>query len=75
LVAKQQAEHIMADDNNERPATGTNARPATGTVGLMVGGAFALAAVVFMLVGGQFGGEKKVHGDQDMPPIASPEKK
>jgi hypothetical protein len=70
LVAKQQAEHIMADDNDDK-----NERPATGTVGLMVGGAFALAAVVFLLVGGQFGGEKKVHGDQDMPPIASPEKK
>jgi hypothetical protein len=54
-------------DNDEKPAT--------GTIGLMLGGAFALAAAVFLLVGGQFGGEKKIQGDQDMPPIASPEKR
>jgi hypothetical protein len=65
----------MADDNNVNNGNNSNEKPATGTVGLMLGGAFALAAVVFLLVGGEFGGEKKVHGDQDMPPIASPEKR
>jgi hypothetical protein len=50
-------------------------KPASGTIGLIVGGAFALAAAVFLLVGGEFGGEKKIHGDQDLPPVASPEKK
>ena len=58
-------------DNENRPAT-----PATkGAIGLVLGGAFAVAAVAFLLVGGQFGGEKKIHGDQDLPPVASPEKK
>ncbi len=56
----------MADSEN---------RAKNGTIGLVLGGAFALAAVVFLLVGGEFGGEKKIHGDQDLPPIASPEKK
>jgi hypothetical protein len=59
-------------DNETRPAEN---RPASGTIGLVLGGAFALAAAVFMLVGGQFGGEKKIHGDQDLPPVASPEKR
>jgi hypothetical protein len=57
----------MADDNETKSAT--------GTIGLVLGGAFALAAVVFLLVGGEFGGEKKIHGDGDLPPVASPEKK
>jgi hypothetical protein len=56
----------MADNEN---------KPASATFGLVLGGAFALAAMVFLLVGGQFGGEKKIQGDHDMPPIASPEKK
>jgi hypothetical protein len=60
------AEHIMADNEN---------KPATGKIGLFLGGAFALAAAIFLLVGGEFGGEKKIHGDQDLPPVASPEKK
>jgi hypothetical protein len=56
----------MADKEN---------KPAKGTIGLILGGAFAVAAAAFLLVGGQFGGEKKIHGDQDLPPVASPEKK
>ena len=56
----------MADNEN---------KPANGTIGLILGGTFAVAAAVFLLAGGQLGGAKKVQGDQDMPPIASPEKK
>jgi len=57
----------MADNND----TG----PARGTIGLLLGGAFALAAGFFLLTGGELGGEKKINGDQDLPPVASPEKK
>jgi hypothetical protein len=52
-----------------------NSNGSTGKIGLVVGGAFALAAVMFLLVGGELGGERKIHGDQDLPPVASPEKK
>jgi hypothetical protein len=54
----------MADNN-----------PSTGTIGLMLGGLFALAAMVFILTGGQLGGVKGVNSDADLPPVASPEKK
>ena len=57
----------MADNNDTRPAK--------GTIGLVLGGAFAVAAAFFVLTGGELGGEKKIHGDQDLPPVASPEKK
>ena len=49
--------------------------PAGGTIGLMLGGLVALAAVVFIVSGGQFGGVKEVKSDADLPPIASPEKR
>jgi hypothetical protein len=61
----------MADDND--PSTGNN--PSTGTFGLMLGGLLALAAMIFIVTGGQLGGVKEVKGDADLPPIASPEKK
>ena len=49
--------------------------PAGGTIGLMLGGLLALAAVVFIVSGGQLGGVKEIRSDADLPPIASPEKK
>lgn len=51
----------MADNNRSN-----------GAAGLVLGGIFALAAALFILTGGELGGEKKVHGDQDLPPVASP---
>ena len=54
----------MADNNRSN-----------GAIGLMLGGIFALAAMVFILTGGQLGGVKEVNSDADLPPIASPEKK
>ena len=44
-----------------------------GTFGLIVGGLVALAAVIFIFGGGEFGGKKTVEGDQDLPPIATPD--
>lgn len=41
-----------------------------GTFGLIVGGIVALAAVLFILSGGELGGKKTVEGDQDLPPVA-----
>ena len=39
----------------------------------MLGGIVALAAMVFIVTGGELGGEKKVKSDADLPPVASPE--
>jgi len=58
----------MADNN-------PNGNPSSGTIGLMLGGVLALAAVIFILTGGQLGGVKDVSSDADLPPVASPEKK
>ena len=49
-------------DNNQSP---------NGTTGLLLG-VCAVAAALFLLTGGEFGGNKKVRGDQDLPPVASP---
>jgi hypothetical protein len=54
----------MADNNSNGPAG--------ATIGLLLGGVFALAAAFFILTGGELGGEKKVKGDADLPPVASP---
>ena len=48
-------------DNNQGP---------TGT-GLILG-VCAVAAALFLLTNGELGGNKKVRGDQDLPPVASP---
>jgi hypothetical protein len=60
----------MADNQSNGPSN----RP-TGTFGLMLGGLLALAAMIFIVTGGQLGGVKEVKSDADLPPIASPEKK
>ena len=54
----------MTDNNKDGPTK--------GTVGLFLGGICALAALVFLLTGGELGGKKKVRGDADLPPVASP---
>jgi hypothetical protein len=42
-----------------------------GAIGLILGGIFAVAALLFILTGGQLGGVKEVKSDADLPPIAS----
>jgi hypothetical protein len=37
----------------------------------LLGGLVAIAAVVFLLSGGEWGGNKKVGGDGDLPPVAT----
>jgi hypothetical protein len=54
----------MADNN-----------PSTGFLGAILGGIIALAAIVFIVTGGELGGTKKIEGDADLPPVASPEPK
>jgi hypothetical protein len=44
-------------------------RGSTSYLGVVLGGLVAVAAIVFVLSGGELGGEKKVQGDQDLPPI------
>jgi len=42
-----------------------------GTFGLILGGIVALAAVIFIMSGGELGGKKTITGDQDLPPISA----
>ena len=44
-----------------------------GMFGLIVGGIVALAAVFFIMSGGELGGKTVINGDQDLPPIANVE--
>jgi hypothetical protein len=43
----------------------------TGKFGMILGGIVAVAAMVFILSGGELGGKKTVSGDQDLPPIST----
>ena len=42
-----------------------------GYLGALLGGLVAVAAVAFMLSGGEWGGKKKVVGDEDLPPVST----
>jgi hypothetical protein len=46
-------------------------RGSTGYLGVVLGGLVAVMAIVFLLSGGELGGEKKVQGDHDLPPVTS----
>jgi hypothetical protein len=46
-----------------------------GYLGAVLGGIVAVAAVAFVLSGGEWGGKKKIGGDEDLPPVASSPKK
>ena len=52
----------MADNN------GNNG---TGLFGWLLAGVVVLAAGMFILGGGQFGGKKQVMGDADLPPVTA----
>jgi hypothetical protein len=45
-----------------------------GYLGALLGGLVALAAIAFLLSGGEWGGKKKVQGDEDLPPVATTSK-
>ena len=45
-----------------------------GNIGLLLGGILAVAAMIFILTGGQLGGVKDVKSDADLPPIATGKK-
>ena len=42
-----------------------------GLFGMIVGGIIALAAVIFIISGGELGGKKTVESDRDLPPVAT----
>jgi hypothetical protein len=44
-----------------------------GYLGAILGGIVALAALVFLLTGGELGGKTSVRSDSDLPPIAKTE--
>ena len=39
--------------------------------GMLLGGIVAVAAVTFLLSGGEWGGKKSVKSDEDLPPVAT----
>ena len=47
----------------------------TGALGLIAGGIVAVAAMIFILTGGDLGGKKAVKSDADLPPVTSPSSK
>jgi hypothetical protein len=42
-----------------------------GYFGALLGGLVAVVAIAFMLSGGEWTGNKKIDGDDDLPPVAS----
>ena len=50
--------------------TDNNQGPTNGATGLLLG--VCAVAALFLLTGGELGGNKKVRGDQDLPPVVSP---
>jgi hypothetical protein len=48
-------------------------QPENGILGLIVGALVALAAILFMFSGGELGGKTVINGDDDLPPIATPD--
>ena len=42
-----------------------------GYFGVLLGGIVAVAAVTFLLSGGEWGGKKSVKSDQDLPPVVT----
>jgi hypothetical protein len=48
-----------------------NKDSSTGGLMLLLGSIVAASAVVFILTGGELGGKKTIHGDRDLPPIAT----
>ena len=50
---------------------GSTNRGATGKLGVALGALIAIAAMVFLLNGGEHVGKKTVNSDNDLPPIAS----
>jgi hypothetical protein len=43
----------------------------TGFLGAILGGLVAIAAMAFLLTGGELGGKKTVESDDDLPPVAA----
>jgi hypothetical protein len=60
-LSRKRAELTMADN-----------KTSTGFLGAVLGGLVAVAAMVFLITGGDLGGTKKVQSDADLPPVASP---
>ena len=46
-------------------------KTSNGKLGVLLGALIAVAVAVFLLNGGEYFGKKTVHGDQDLPPVAT----
>jgi hypothetical protein len=42
-----------------------------GQLGALLGALVAIAIAFFLLIGGEHAGKKTVHGDNDLPPVAT----
>jgi hypothetical protein len=49
-------------------------KASSGPLGALLGGIVALAAVAFLLSGGEWGGKKKIESDDDLPPVVATQK-
>jgi hypothetical protein len=45
--------------------------PSTGKLGVILGAVIAVAAMVFLLSGGEYFGKKTINSDADLPPVAT----
>ena len=48
----------------------TDNRDSKSSLGIILGGLVAIAAMVFLVTGGEYFGKKTVEGDKDLPPVA-----
>jgi hypothetical protein len=49
-------------------------KDSNGTFGIIIGALVAVIAAIFIFNGGELGGKKTIHGDEDLPPIATTDK-
>jgi len=60
-----------AFSNETRAELSMAEKRSDGYLGALLGGLVAVAAIVFMLSGGEWGGKKKIGSDDDLPPVTT----
>ena len=71
FVRTAMEEATMEELHSRWPRLGKVMKTDNGLFGLVVGGIVALAAIIFILSGGELGGKKTISGDDDLPPVES----
>jgi hypothetical protein len=70
-VADRHGEATMEELHSRWARLDLEMKTDNGLFGLVVGGIVALAAIIFILSGGELGGKKTISGDDDLPPVES----